>query len=603
MAEKKRRSVTDEKRVFQEKWENMYFVSEIKGRILCLICQKTISVPKDYNVRRHYETLHREMYETITGKARDEKIKQLKAGFKQMRAMFENINKTSEDCVRVSYMISHKIASSSRPFTDGQFVKDCMLNASQILCNDKKKIFEGISLSANTVARRITDLSGNVYEQLKAAAKDFEVFSIALDESTDVTDVSQCAVFIRGVDRDLNVTEEFLDLLPLKGTTTGRDIFQQLEICIEKFELNWSKLVSIATDGAPAMCSENVGVVGLLKAKLNSLGILGSVTAIHCILHQEALCSKSLKMKEVMEIVIKTVNFLRSRALNHRQFREFLISNDSEYEEIPFHTEVRWLSRGKVLKRFFAMRQEIASFMEQKGKAVPALDDKVFVSNLAFLSDITDHLNMLNLNLQGADKLITGMHDSVKCFKMKLLLWKKQISTGNFINFPTLKSLADAVPNVLEDYADLLGNLITEFERRFKEFDSLEPKFAFFLSPFDTGVESVSDEMQMELIEFQCDSTIKQKYKEVGVPEFLKYVPRDRFPLLLHEFGKILAMFGSTFVCEKFFSEMKMTKSSFRSRLTDEHLTASLRLATTRAIEPNIEKLITDQRCQLSNQK
>ena len=88
------------------------------------------------------------------------------------------------------------------------FIKECLLIASDILCPEKKKLFESISLSANTVASRITELASNSYQQLTAAAKNFETFSLALDESTGVTDVSYCAVFIRGVDKDFNVTEE-----------------------------------------------------------------------------------------------------------------------------------------------------------------------------------------------------------------------------------------------------------------------------------------------------------------------------------------------------------------------------------------------------------
>ena len=97
--------------------------------------------------------------------------------------------------------------------------------ASEILCPNQKKLFEGISLSPNTVASRVTDLAANVEKQLLAMAKDFEVFSIALDESTDSSGMAQCAVFFRGVDCQLNVTEEFLDFIPLKGTATGHDLF------------------------------------------------------------------------------------------------------------------------------------------------------------------------------------------------------------------------------------------------------------------------------------------------------------------------------------------------------------------------------------------
>jgi len=72
---------------------------------------------------------------------------------------------------------------------------------------------------------------------------------------------------------------------------------------------------------------------------------------------------------------------------------------DTEYGELLYHTEVRWLSRGKVLQRFFELRQEIALFMAMKDKDVPYLSDPTFLSDLAFLTDITQHLNMLNLQL------------------------------------------------------------------------------------------------------------------------------------------------------------------------------------------------------------
>ena len=64
------------------------------------------------------------------------------------------------------------IAKSSRPFTQGLFVKECLVKASGILCPGKTKLFEGISLSPSTVASRVADLAANVEEQLVATAKD-----------------------------------------------------------------------------------------------------------------------------------------------------------------------------------------------------------------------------------------------------------------------------------------------------------------------------------------------------------------------------------------------------------------------------------------------
>ena len=118
------------------------------------------------------------------------------------------------------------------------------------------------------------------------------------------------------------------------------------------------------------MCSSNVGVVGLVKKKLNSLEANEiNFISVHCILHQEALCSKSLQIKKVMDLIVKTVNFIKSHGLNHRQFKSFLVDMASEYGELLYHNKVRWLSRRKVLKRFFALRNEISLFMKTKNKS------------------------------------------------------------------------------------------------------------------------------------------------------------------------------------------------------------------------------------------
>ncbi|KAM3936090.1 general transcription factor II-I repeat domain-containing protein 2B-like [Leptodactylus fuscus] len=560
----KKQKIADEKRLFQDKWENLYFVTQVGDKITCLICLQCISVPKEYNVRRHYDTLHEQQFAALTGTIHEEKAHHLKASFANQRNFFARVNTASRDSMKASFVVSEMMAKASRPFTEGQFVKECMIKACEIICPEKKMLFEGISLSANTVASRITESADDVQQQLIAAAKNFEAYSIALDKSTGVTDTVYCAVFIRGVDANFNVFEELLDMLPMKGTTTGQDIFQELEACIDRCGLPWDTLVSVATDGAPAMCSQKAGVVGLLKDKLNRLSLSGSFAAIHCILHQEALCAKNIQLKEVMDVVVKTANFIRARGLNHRQFVSFLADLEAE---LLYHTEVRWLSRGKVLQRFFALRQEIALFMAMKDRDVPELCEPTFLSDLAFLTDVTQHLNAL------------------------------------MAHFSALKSLGAVDLQRLKYYAEMLTRLLDDFEHRFQEFTALEPHFALFATPFAVDVQSVPEEVQMELLDLQCDTILKQKYTDVGVPEFYKFVPREKFPILVCRAARILAMFGSTYVCEQFFSTMKINKTALRSRLTDEHLKATLRLATTHNFRPNVDGLVSGKRTQLSGQK
>ena len=39
-------------------------------------------------------------------------------------------------------------------------------------------------------------------------------FLVAIDVSTDITDISQLAIFVCGIDATLRVTEEFVQLVP-----------------------------------------------------------------------------------------------------------------------------------------------------------------------------------------------------------------------------------------------------------------------------------------------------------------------------------------------------------------------------------------------------
>jgi hypothetical protein len=49
-----------------------------------------------------------------------------------------------------------------------------------------------------------------------------EFYSFTLDESTDLTDTAEVAVFIRGLNDELKVFEEMLDLSPLKKPRRNR---------------------------------------------------------------------------------------------------------------------------------------------------------------------------------------------------------------------------------------------------------------------------------------------------------------------------------------------------------------------------------------------
>lgn len=288
--------------------------------------------------------------------------------------------------------------------------------------------------------------------------------------------------------------------------------------------------------------------------------------------------------------------------MNHRQFQSFLQEIDSEFADIPYHTEVRWLSRGKILNRVFELHKEICQFMDSKGKDSSVLWDEKWKCELAFLADITAHLNALNLQLQGRDHMITDMYDAVKAFQVKLLLWETQMYQCNLLHFSCCQVMLNQVgakmfPNA--HFADKLSALRTEFSRCFADFEAQKRNFELLRNPFAVDVENAPEQIQMELIELQCNGTLKAKYDTAGPSQFIRFISEAMPQIRLHA-ARTVCMFGSTYLCEKLFSVMKINKTAHRSRLTDEHLQSILRISTTQNLAPNVNKLFAKKRCQAS---
>ena len=114
------------------------------------------------------------------------------------------------------------------------------------------------------------------------------------------------------------------------------------------------------------MIGKHVGLVQLLKQELKH-----SFVEFRCIIHQEALCAKS--QKSLQKVVTKIVNCIAAHALNNRQFANLLNLCDSEFSGLLMYNNVRWLSCGKVLRRFVELSEAVTLFLAEKNQNYPIL--------------------------------------------------------------------------------------------------------------------------------------------------------------------------------------------------------------------------------------
>ena len=223
------------------------------------------------------------------------------------------------------------------------------------------------------------------------------------------------------------------------------------------------------------MVGKNKGFTKMVEDKIEH-----PILKLHCILHQENLCAKisSSDLNKVMATVTKIVNLLVAHSsLTHRQFQAFLEEVDSAYKDIPMHTNARWLSCGKVLERFVECFHEIKIFLSEKDQDYPELEDRDWNTKLMFLSDITKHLNDLNLLLQGAGKTVLDLYDTWKAFVAKLAVYSTDISTGSSRYFKNLKNLSAIHPVNTTDLQVYMQQLKSEFSIRFQDFQHMGPVF------------------------------------------------------------------------------------------------------------------------------
>ncbi|GFS29371.1 protein ZBED8 [Nephila pilipes] len=273
----------------------------------------------------------------------------------------------------------------------------------ELVCGlEQRKKLEAIPLSNDVIQSRIVEISCNILKQIinELKASPFP-FSMQLDETTDISNCSQLLLFVRYVSAD-TIKEEFLFCEPLLQTTKAVDVLAILNVFFSKHDFDWKqKLHSLCTDGAPAMLGNKSGFAHLVKKEAPN------VIVTHCFLHRHALATKTLptSLIDVLSIVIKTVNFIRSRALNHRLFKTLCQEMNAEHEgpdtTIMDATEKlqAFLSKMSVWKiriqnGIYANFQMLDEFIFENGSR----QDSLLLNNLK--DEICEHLEILQVSFE-----------------------------------------------------------------------------------------------------------------------------------------------------------------------------------------------------------
>ncbi|UYV82492.1 hypothetical protein LAZ67_21002516 [Cordylochernes scorpioides] len=468
---------------------------------------------------------------------------------------------TSDEAQTANYMIAQLIARKKKAHAEAEEINLPALKivAGCMLTNDAMEKVTKIPLSSKTIARRIEDMSEDIELQIKQYFNDSSTkWAIQLDETTDISNKAQLLAFLRLVDTGKIVNNYFF-CKELKQRTTGADIFELVDENVMKYNLRWENCVSVCTDGAPAMKGSRKGLIAHVIKKIQ-------ISNLFTVIHREMLVSKSVPpiLVTTLDEVVKVVNYIKSNALRSRIFSTFCEAMDSDYKNLLFHTEVRWLSKGKVLNRFISMKNEIMAFIDNEEINFPFMMSDVWWLRVSFLGDIFDKLNSLNLNLQGAQENIITISTKLKAFKEKLSLWNLNIAKENFASFQMVQE-NPSKSIIKKEVEETLTLLSASFDKYFPYLDV--EKMEWVVNPFmHCEIQHLEEEMQENLIDLKNDLVFKRLLTEKELSEFWLCL-NSKFPKLSNAAIESLLPFGSSYLCEQGFSTLTEMKSKKRERL------------------------------------
>lgn len=501
--------------------------------------------------------------------------------------MFATTLKRDDDGLRASYNISRLIAKSGKPHTIGEqlilpAIEEVLKNVLHMSAHDTLK---RIPLSNNTVQRRIDEMSHCV-ESFLCNYLQTNHFSIQVDESTLPGNEALLLAYVRFV-MDQEIYEELLFARTLTTDTKGESIFKVLKDYFMEKSIPLSNILSAATDGAPAMFGRYRGFMGLLKQNIPG------VFTIHCVIHRQHLIAKNLssRLHQSLQFVINAVNKIRGNALNSRLFAQLCEENEEDFRKLLLHTEVRWLSKGLCLTRFFKIFESVLEFLDAKD---PILKENLikWKTDIAYLTDLFAKFNEVNLQLQGDSLNLIKTKSIIANFHARMNLMKQNIGRREFSQFPNM-SLTNVQDDDLLIYVEHLNVLDKDFKIRFEDILTMEIP-PWIINPYCDieEVDTVQVTVQEELIGLSTNEELKVQFRK-GYQQF--WLQKDipvAYPVLWAIARKFLIAFPSSYLVEKGFSAVTnfLTKKRNRLQITER---GDLRLYLTN-LNPNIDQLISE---------
>ena len=213
--------------------------------------------------------------------------------------MFSNPMFVTQKALLASYKVSYRIAKWRKPHSIGETLAvaaaidmiETMFGESYA---DQLKI---IPLADNTVEKRISDISEDLYDQLIEKVK-LSSFALQVDEATNVLKDAHLITYVRYV-VETDVREDMLFCKPIECNITAREVFKIIDNFSNVNGILWENCVGLCTDEAPSMAGKNAGLQALVQK------VAPRAVWAHCMINRQSLVLRDMgkNLLTVFEVI------------------------------------------------------------------------------------------------------------------------------------------------------------------------------------------------------------------------------------------------------------------------------------------------------------
>ena len=283
-------------------------------------------------------------------------------------------------------------------------------------------IASGVKLKRTKIKRLITNVIGKAVEEKKLASLKGKLFSLLIDESTDLgNDKNLCIVTKSITDDGLSCSTLLLDYVKIKDAT-AENLFCVFKHCLSKYGLSIKNVVGYCSDNANVMIGEHNSFVSRLLHENNEVVVLG------CICHSLNLVASAASecLPKNVESLLHLIYSYFSRSPKRQSVLDELQSfMRVSHQKMINPSKTRWLALGNCVSRVLNQWPVLfALFAQAKIEDRNSVADLIFseLNNpfnkayLQFLNYILPTFNSFNMLFQSEKIIIPSFANEAERF-------------------------------------------------------------------------------------------------------------------------------------------------------------------------------------------